>query len=485
MSSISEKLAEREASGRPIQVGVIGAGKFGTMFICQSHITTGMRLAGVAELKPKVAYAAFKRAGYPESKTDTTGTLSLTEGIKAGKTVVTTDSAALIAHPEIDVILEVTGSPAAGVRHALLCCEHKKHIVMVNVEADALAGPLLARKAKEAGIIYSMAYGDQPSLISELVDWARMCGFKIVCAGKGNKFLPQYNYSTPETVWDHWGFTKEQIASDNFNSQIYNSFLDGTKSALEMAAVANGCGLECPTNGLSFTPCGYHDLAKILKPISKGGRGEKYGTVDVVSSLETDGRDVYNHARFGVFVVIEDRNQAHDEYQKNSFAQYGLETDDSGRFATQYKPFHLIGLEVGVSVANIMCRGEATGQTKTFAGDVVACAKRDLKAGEFLDGEGGYTVVGKLMPAEKSLELEGLPIGLAHSLKLKRDVKKDKNLSWADVEYSEKSQVVAVRREMEEIFRKEFTARSLKKTNGVIANGTTNGTTNGVTDHAH
>jgi predicted homoserine dehydrogenase-like protein len=264
-----------------------------------------MRLAGVAELKADLAYAAFKRAGYPESKTDMTRAMSLDEGIKANKTVVTTDSALLIAHPDIDVILEVTGNPAAGVRHALLCCEHKKHIVMINVEADVLAGPLLARRAKEAGIIYSMAYGDQPALISELVDWARTCGFKVVCAGKGNKFLPQYNYSTPDTVWDHWGFTKEQLAQDSFNSQIYNSFLDGTKSALEMAAVANGCDLECPTNGLSFTPCGYHDLAKILKPVSEGGISEKSGTVDVVSSMETNGRDVFNHARFGVFVVIE------------------------------------------------------------------------------------------------------------------------------------------------------------------------------------
>lgn len=273
--------------------------------ISQSHNTPGMRLAGVAELVADRAYAALKRTGYPERKTDMTGSMSLAEGIKANKTVVTTDSAALIAQPEIDVILEVTGNPAAGVRHALLCCEHKKHIVMINVEADVLAGPLLARKAKEAGIIYSMAYGDQPALIAELVDWARTTGFKVVCAGKGNKFLPQYNYSTPETVWDHFGFTKEQLTHGDFNSQMFNSFLDGTKSALEMAAVANGCGLKCPANGLRFPPCGYHDLPKLLKPVSEGGYIEEYGTVEVVSSLETDGRDVYNHARFGVFVVIE------------------------------------------------------------------------------------------------------------------------------------------------------------------------------------
>ena len=122
---------------------------------------------------------------------------------------------------------------------------------MVNVEADVLAGPLLARKASEAGIIYSMAYGDQPALICELVDWARTAGFDVVCAGKGTKHLPEYHYSTPDTVWDYYGFTAEQLRTGDFNKQMFNSFLAGTKSALEMAAVSNGCGLEPPREGVS------------------------------------------------------------------------------------------------------------------------------------------------------------------------------------------------------------------------------------------
>ncbi|KAK1061401.1 hypothetical protein LTR33_012713, partial [Friedmanniomyces endolithicus] len=234
MTSLSTKLADREATGKPIQIGLIGAGKFGSMFISQVYGTPGMRLAGIADLSADRAQAALKRTGYPEHAYD--ASISLDQGIKTGYTAITTDSAALIATPEIDVILEVTGSPAAGIRHTLLCCEHKKHIVMVNVEADVLAGPLLARRAQESGIIYSMAYGDQPALIAELVDWARTAGFKVVCAGKGTKHLPAYHQSTPDTVWDHYGFTKEQLASGDFNPQMFNSFLDGTKSALEMAA---------------------------------------------------------------------------------------------------------------------------------------------------------------------------------------------------------------------------------------------------------
>ncbi|KAK5685484.1 hypothetical protein LTS10_003563 [Elasticomyces elasticus] len=459
MTSLSTKLAEREAAGKPIQVGLIGAGKFGSMFISQAHGTPGMRLAGIADLSADRAKAALKRTGYPEEAYDVS--ISLEEGIKANKTAITTDSAALIANPDIDVILEVTGSPAAGIRHALLCCEHKKHIVMINVEADVLAGPLLARRAKEAGIIYSMAYGDQPALIAELVDWARTAGFNVICAGKGTKHLPAYHHSTPDTVWDYYGFTKEQLATGDFNPQMFNSFLDGTKSALEMAAVANGCDLTPPDDGLMFPPCGRHDLPRTLRPKADGGILDKKGTVEVVSCLEIDGRPVFGDLRWGVYVIIE----APGPYQMECFKQYGLETDSTGKYAAQYKPFHLIGLELGVSIANIMCRGEPTGQTRTWAGDVVATAKRDLKAGEKLDGEGGFMVYGKLMPASASMKIEGLPIGLAHGLVLTRDIGKGEGLSWKDVEYSEKNQAVAIRREMEALFRKEF-ADSKSTANG-------------------
>lgn len=259
---------------------------------------------------------------------------------------------------------------------------------------------------------------------------------------------------------------------------MFNSFLDGTKSALEMSAVANGCDLSPPTNGLEFPPCGTHDLPNILKPKSEGGQLEKYGTVEVVSCLEKDGRAVFNDLRWGVYVVIEGKKLIHFKkatlttilapgpYQRDCFAQYGLKTDSTGRFAAQFKPYHLIGLELGISIATIMCRGEPTGQCKTFASDVVATAKRNLKVGEKLDGEGGFMVYGKLMPAEASLAIEGLPIGLAHGLVLKRDVQKDQGLSWQDVEFSEKAQAVAVRREMEAIYREEFRSKA-KVTNGV------------------
>ncbi|KKY13954.1 putative saf domain-containing protein [Diplodia seriata] len=428
MTSLSTKLAQLETAGKPIQIGLIGAGKFGSMFISQSHRTTGMRLAGIADLSAERALAALQRTGFPADAYDATGTLSIAAGLSAGKTAITTDAAELIGTPGIDVVLEVTGVPAAGIEHALLCCEQGKHVVMVNVEADVLAGPLLARKARDAGIVYSMAYGDQPALIAELVDWARAAGFDVVCAGKGTKHLPAFHYSTPATVWDHYGFTAEQLATGDFNAQMFNSFLDGTKSALEMAAVANGCDLAAPRGGLAFPPCGKRRLPEVLRPRADGGVLDGKGAVEVVSCLERDGRPVLDDLRWGVYVVIE----APGGYQKECFKQYGLETDGSG---------------------SIMCRGEPTGQTRAWKADVVATAKRDLEAGERLDGEGGFTVYGKLMTAQDSVRMEGLPIGLAHGFVLRADVKKDQALSWKDVQYEE-TQAVKVRREMEAEFGK-------------------------------
>ena len=444
--SLSQKLAARAAAGNPIRVGVIGAGKFGSMFLSQGARTPGMHVMGIADLDVPRAREATTRVGWSLDRTQAN---SFAEARRDGTTFVTDDAEALIAADGIDVIVEATGSPAAGIRHTLLCCKHRRHVVMVNVEADALAGPLLARHAADAGIIYSFAYGDQPALIAELVDWARTAGLDVICAGKGTKYLPAYHASTPDTVWGHYGFTDAQVAGGDFNAQMFNSFLDGTKSALEMAAVANACGLTPPPDGLAFPPCGVDDLPDLLRPRSDGGILPHKGTVEVVSSLERDGRPVFRDLRWGVYATFE----APSDYVRQCFSQYGLKTDSSGRYSAMYKPYHLIGLELGLTIASIMLRGEPTGSTQGFAGDVVATAKRDLHPGEWLDGEGGYMVYGKLMPAEASLAAGGLPIGLAHKLALIRPVQAGHPVSWNDVAFDETNEAIRFRRAMEAAFR--------------------------------
>jgi len=436
-------LRARADANNPVRVGLIGAGKFGTMYLSQAARTPGVQIMAIADLDPERARAACARVGGLDPSAAT-----FEDARKSGNTHLTDDSMALVAADGLDVVIDATGSPAAGIAHALACCENGKHIVMVNVEADVLAGPLLAERARQAGVVYSLAYGDQPALIHEQVDWARACGLEVIAAGKGTKYLNGYHYVTPDDVWEHYGLTPQQAEAGGMNPQMFNSFLDGTKSAIEMAAVANACGLTPAPDGLAFPPCGVHDLPHVMRPRADGGSLHHKGQVEVISSEERDGRHVTGDLRWGVYVVFE----APTDYVRACFDEYGLLTDTSGNYSALWKPYHLIGLELGISVANVALRGESTGAPTGFRGDAVATAKRDLKPGEELDGEGGYTVYGRLMPGADSLVAGGLPIGLAHHVKLKNAVAKDRPVTWADVEIDETSQAVRIRREMEAMF---------------------------------
>jgi len=426
------QLRERAAAGTPVRVGLIGAGKFGSMFLSQAPTTVGLVVSVIADLDPGRAQLSCSQVGWSDEQ--------------IANTLFIEDAMAMMQSGQVDVVVEATGNPIAGLRHARCAITNGLHIVMVNVEADVLAGPLLAQQAKQAGVVYSMAYGDQPALTCELVEWARASGFEVVAAGKGTKYLPEFHSSTPDTVWNHYGLNAEQAAAAGMNSQMFNSFLDGTKSALEMAAIANGTLLSPPSNGLIFPPAGMDDLAHVLRPISEGGQLEAKGQVEVVSSLERDGRPVYKDLRWGVYVVIE----APNDYTAGCFKQYGMNTDATGRYSAMFKPFHLIGLELNISILSAALLGKATGSTQAFQGDVVATAKRDLHSGERLDGEGGFTVWGKLYPASESLRLGGLPIGLTNDLKLRNDIAANQPVLWKDVDVDETLDAVVFRREMEQ-----------------------------------
>ncbi|MGH6943463.1 MAG: NAD(P)H-dependent oxidoreductase, partial [Geminicoccaceae bacterium] len=313
-----------------------------------------------------------------------------------------------------------------------------------NVETDVLVGPALAERARKAGLVYSLAYGDQPALICELVDWARAAGFEVVCAGKGTRYLPHFHQSTPATVWRHYGITHDEARAAGMNPKMFNSFIDGTKSAIEMCAVANATGLEPQGKGLGFPPCAVDDLPTVLRPAAIGGALEREGTVEVISDLERDGRPVERHLRWGVYVTF----RAPSDYARACFKQYGLTVDPSGQIAALFRPVHMIGLELGISVASVALRGEPTGAPDGFRADVIATAKRDLAAGEVLDGEGGETVWGRLMPAAAAQAEGGLPIGLAHQVRLVRPVPKGTRLGFADVEVDEADEVLRLRRKM-------------------------------------
>lgn len=424
--NLHSKLVALAAAGTPLRVGLIGAGKFGSMYLSRVHKTPGVHLLAVADLAPDNAKANMINVGWPSEALQAE---SVQAALKRGATWVTDDVSAMIAIPDIDIIIDATGHPVAGVDHVRQCCKNHKHIIMVNVEADALAGPYLAKQAADAEIVYSLAYGDQPALITEMVDWARTAGFDVIAAGKGTKYLSHYHASTPDTVWQHYGLTAEDAAKGGMNPRMFNSFLDGTKSALEMVAVANACDLSPPEDGLRFPACGVDDLPNLLRPQCDGGILKTRGEVEVVSSLERDGRPVFRDLRWGVYITF----AADSDYVKRCFSEYGLVTDDSGNYSAMYKPFHLIGLELGISVASVGVRLEATGQPCTWNADAVCVAKRDIKQGEILDGEGGYLVYGKIMPAQLSVNLNALPIGLAQDIAMTQSVKAGQILTMDDV----------------------------------------------------
>lgn len=443
--NLSRMLAARQAESRPVRIGQIGAGKFGTMFLAQCRVTTGMHLVGLADLMPSRAKERLEGVQWPKEQIDAK---TLSEAVKTGKTHVTDNAMDLISDPQIEVIIEATGDPAAGIRHALAAIDAGKHVVMVNVEGDALAGPLIAKRAAAKGVVYSMAWGDQPALISEHVDWARACGFKVVCAGKGTRYNTHYHQSNPDTVWDILDKYLKIKDRSHINPKMFNSFIDGTKSGIEMSAVCNATGLLAQTNGLSFPPASRFEHAEICKPKTEGGVLEKAGVTEVTSSVYRDETDVPHHLAMGTYVVIE----SDSVYARQCFSEYNMLQDKSGRYASLYRPTHMIGLELGVSVASAALRNEPTGSALYFNSDVVATAKRALKKGEMLDGEGGFCVWGKQTPANISLKEGYLPLGLAHNVKLKSEIAEGQRLKWTDVEIDTSDFVYKFRREMEAAF---------------------------------
>ncbi|SEP86817.1 Gfo/Idh/MocA family oxidoreductase [Arthrobacter sp. OV608] len=439
--NLHKLLSDREQDGRPIRVGLIGAGRYGTMYLAQANNIPGIHVVAIADINVKRAEGAFDLVGWPKNQIAP----DIATAMRDRSTAIIANADELF-DVDIDIIVEATGNPIVGVKHALRAIDTKKHIIMVTVEADALAGPALARRAEAAGVVYSMAYGDQPALIMELVDWARTSGFDVVCAGKGAKFLEHYHEMNPDNVWENWEFSKELTDSGQLNPNMHTSFRDGTKASIEMAAVANGAGLVPSDSGLTFTPGDVEEIATICRPADVGGVLAHEGSVEVMSSVKRDGTWIPHNTQEGVFVVV----KATNDYVSGCFNEYPWHPDPTGLYAALYRPYHYVGLELNMSIANAVLRGVATGAPIGFFGDVVATAKKDLKAGEFLDGEGGYTVWGQLVSAKHSVATGALPVALAHHVELRNDVPKGGIVGWDDVIMDDSlAQALELRRETE------------------------------------
>ena len=416
-----------ESLNKDIQIAFIGCGKFISMFLSQYNQLKKIKIDSIVDINIDKAKQNCKNSGLSDQ---------IIKNINFSKSL---DS---ILNRDIDIFIEATGNPLIGTKHAVKVINNKKNIIMVNVEADILCGKYLSDLANENNVIYSMAYGDQPSLIMEQIEWARLNGFHVTCAGKGTKYHPSFEYSTPDTVWGHYGLTKDRAEKESgMNPKMFNSFLCGDKSAIEMCAVSNASNLKCPENGLTFPPVGVYDIAKKMVPKSFGGLIDYDGQVEVISSIDKEKKDIPNDLRWGVYIVIKAKNQ----YVKNCFKDYGMVTDTSGNYSAIWRPYHYIGLELAQSIYSIALENKATGFTKYYNAEVASYAKKNLKAGERLDGEGGFCVRGKLINSKKSKEEKILPLGLTNGAIVKKDIKKDEVIKLTDIELDLPKEVIYAR----------------------------------------
>ncbi len=419
-----------------INIAFIGCGKFISMFLSQYNHLKKIRIDTIVDLDIKKAKSNCIKSGLTK------------ETIEQINFVNSLDE---ILSRDIEIFIEATGNPIVGTKHAYQVIQAKKNIIMVNVEADVLCGKYLSDLSKKNNVIYSMAYGDQPSLILEQIEWAELNGFFVTCAGKGTKYHPSFEYSTPENVWDNYGITADVAKNAGMNPKMFNSFVTGDKSSVEMAAVVNASGLQCPENGLTYPPVGVYDIANKLIPKNKGGYIDYEGQVEVISSIDRNKIQINNDLRWGVYIVI----KAQNNYAKNCFKEYGMVTDKSGVYSAIWRPYHYIGLELAQSVYSIALDNKPTGHTKYFNADVVSIAKKDLTVGEILDGEGGFTARGKLVTSNNSINNNFLPLGLSDGAKTKKSIKKDELIRIDDVEINCNQEVLKAREYQKKILIEE------------------------------
>ncbi len=411
----------------PIKIAFIGCGKFVSMFLAQYNHLNKIQIDSIVDININQAKKNCLNSGLSFESIDQ---INFSNSLDA------------ILDRNIEIFIEATGNPIIGTVHACKIIKNKKNIILVNVESDITCGKYLSDLAIKNNVICSMAYGDQPSLILEQIEWARLNGFEVICAGKGTKYHPTFEYSTPDTVWGHYGLTKERAENESgMNPKMFNSFLCGDKSAIEMCAVSNAANLKCPSNGLTFPPVGVYDIAKKMIPKKYGGLIDCDGQVEVISSIDLEKKDIENDLRWGVYIVLKAKN----EYVKNCFKDYGMVTDSSGNYSAIWRPYHYIGLELAQSIYSIALDNRATGFTKNYNAEVASIAKKDLKKGEKLDGEGGFCARGRLITSEKSKKEKILPLGLTDNAILKKDISKDEIIKIEDVDLHLPKEVVEAR----------------------------------------
>jgi predicted homoserine dehydrogenase-like protein len=438
-------LLQREAAGKPIRVGVIGAGKFGASLVLQLFYMKGIRAAAIADLNLDRARQAYTSCGIPaEMICRVQKVEDLHEAILRGKQVITEDGLLLARCDFLDVVVEATGNPEAGAHLAYHVLLNKKHLVMVNVEADVTVGPVLKRMADNAGVVYSLVDGDQPGVIMNMVNWARTVGFEIVAAGRGTVFYPEDRAGTPDTVPARMGFSEEKIQRRGLNLKMYNSFRDGSKAQIEMAALANMTGLLPDVRGMHEPSLNLSDIPRVFSLKQEGGILNQEGVVELANRVAEDGKALLPFPlRMGVFVVI----KTHHPFLQEDLTHFRLYSGGNGQNFLLYRPYHLVSVEAPITILKAALYQQATGAPmgKPVV-DVIALAKRNLKEGERLDGGGSYAVNGLIEKAEVAKAEQLMPLELTDGVRLKQDVAEGTPISYGMVELNEHSFLLQLRR---------------------------------------
>ncbi|MCY3899844.1 MAG: hypothetical protein OXI52_05755 [Caldilineaceae bacterium] len=442
---ISQLLAQREAESNPIRVGVIGTGKFGAGLVAQISQMKGMEVSAIADINAHNARYAYVSSGAREEdiRTAETGD-ELEEAVRAGKPVVVEDGLALTESESIEVVVESTGLPEVGARHAFEALSSHKHVVMVNVEADVTVGPFLRRTADAAGVVYTMVDGDQPAVTWNIVEWARSLGLEIVAAGRGTIYFEDDFEGTPETAAARFGFTEEHIERRTINLKMFNSFRDGTKAQVEMTALANAAGLIPDRRGMHEPSVNLEEIPVRFSLREEGGLLSRHGVVELANSVADDGKSMLPNAlKMGVFAVV----RTEHPFTREDLAYHGCHVGGEGKNFLLYRPYHLVAVPAPLSIARAVLFDAANGScAATPTAECITVAKRDLRAGEELDGGGGYTVVGQCEKAPVAQEEGLLPLGLADQAVLKRAIGKGEAIAYSDVVLNEDSFVLNMRR---------------------------------------
>jgi predicted homoserine dehydrogenase-like protein len=422
VNAIYEKLQDREHEKHPVRVGLIGAGQMGQEIIAQVGEMIGMDVVVVADLTLDRARRGYSFSSRQKPLAEARNPGEAAKAVRDGRWAVGTDYRIVTENPEVEAVIDATGSPQLGAEISLACICSRKHIIMMNVECDITVGPILKKLADEAGLVYTLASGDEPAAIIELWRFARAIGFEVVAAGKG-KNNPLDVYATPDTL-------AEKARARDMSPRMLCEFVDGSKTMVEMCAVSNATGLVPDRRGMHGERCNIKDLHHVFVPISDGGVLEKKGCVDFA----------IGDVNPGVFVIITTGNKR----LREGLIQRDMGT---GPYYNLFRPYHLCSSEVPLTVARAVFYGESSGHPrKQPVSECFPVAKRDLKKGEVLDAIGETCYRGSIDLATIARSERFVPLGLACGMKMKRDVLLDDALTWDMVDAGADSALLDLRR---------------------------------------